>query len=151
MQQVSETSVHIYQITWRHIPPWKPQVSNFTELKIHKSHTVFFRVVTRRRTHKLQKSAPEPTTEGNKPSAFWCYIPSYGYLINQSSGDEKLQRVRKIVKEERRSTISEIAGRFGLSYGTCQGNLREALYMLTDLRELSPSQAHRRVRNSTNF
>jgi len=67
------------------------------------------------------------------------------------SGDEKLQRVRKIVKEERRSTISEIIGRFGLSYGTRQWNLREALYMLTDLRELSDSQAHRRVRNSRNF
>ena len=38
-------------------------------------------------------------------------------------------RVRKIVKEERRSTISEITGRFCLAYGTCQGILREALYV----------------------
>jgi hypothetical protein len=85
-QQFSETSAHIYQITRRHIPPWKPQVPNFTELKIHhQSHSVFFTVITRKRTQTLQNSAPEPTTEDRKPTAFWRYIPSYGYFINQSS------------------------------------------------------------------
>ena len=59
-------------------------------------------------------------------------------------GDEKFQEVRKIVKEERQSAISEITARFGLSNGTCQG-------MLTDLRELCASPAQRRVRNTRNF
>jgi hypothetical protein len=61
------------------------------------------------------------------------------------SGDEKLQKVRKIVKE-RRSTISEITGRFGLSYGTCQGFPREALYVDGSQRPLCHASPPKRKR-----
>jgi hypothetical protein len=37
-----------------------------------------------------------------------------------SRTDENLANVRKIDNQDRRDTITEIAGRLGLSYGTCQ-------------------------------
>jgi ribosomal protein S25 len=37
---------------------------------------------------------------------------------------KKVEELRKIVNEERKISISEIAGRFGLSHGTCQRALR---------------------------
>jgi histone-lysine N-methyltransferase SETMAR len=43
--------------------------------------------------------------------------------------DENVENVRKIVSENRRNTITEIAGRLGLSYGTCQRILTEDLNM----------------------
>lgn len=39
------------------------------------THCAFFSVVTRRRAQKLQNSAPEPTTEGNKPTSFLMLHP----------------------------------------------------------------------------
>jgi transposase len=38
--------------------------------------------------------------------------------------EENVENVRKIVIEDRRNTIKEMAGRLGLSYGTCQRILR---------------------------
>jgi hypothetical protein len=43
--------------------------------------------------------------------------------------DENVENVRKIVNEDRRNAITEIAGRLGLSYGTCQRILTENLNM----------------------
>jgi hypothetical protein len=43
--------------------------------------------------------------------------------------DENVENVRKIVNEGRRNTITEIAGRLGLWYGTWQRILTEDLNM----------------------
>jgi hypothetical protein len=49
--------------------------------------------------------------------------PSTGYT------DENVENIRKIVNEDRQNTIAEIAGRLGLSYGTCQRIVTENLNM----------------------
>jgi hypothetical protein len=59
--------------------------------------------------------------------------------------DENVGKVRKIVSEDQRSTISETAGRLGLSYGTCNRILVKALGHPADLREVCASVAQRRV------
>jgi transposase len=38
--------------------------------------------------------------------------------------EENVENTRKIVNKNRRNTITQIAGRLGLSYGTCQRILR---------------------------
>jgi predicted transcriptional regulator len=43
--------------------------------------------------------------------------------------EKNVENVRKIVNEHGRNTITEIAGRLGLSYGTCQRILTEDLNM----------------------
>jgi hypothetical protein len=43
--------------------------------------------------------------------------------------DENVENVRKIINEDRWNTITEIAGRLGLSYGTWQLILTEDLNM----------------------
>jgi vacuolar-type H+-ATPase catalytic subunit A/Vma1 len=43
--------------------------------------------------------------------------------------DENMENVHKIVNEDRRNTITEIAGKLGLSYGTWQRILTEDLNM----------------------
>ena len=62
--------------------------------------------------------------------------------------DENVEKGNKIIKEGRRSTISEIAGNLGLLHRTCQRILREHA---ADLCEVCVSVAHRRAAREAIF
>lgn len=56
-------------------------------------------------------------------------IVGFQIVVRQGAQKETLRKFGKLIKEDRRSTISGIALRLRVSYGTCKRILREDLNM----------------------
>jgi hypothetical protein len=90
-------------------------------------------------THRMLKTAFGDNAMGRTQTFEWFSRFKHGEtsvedcdrLGRPSTGrtDENVENVRKIVYEDRRNTITEIADRLGLSSGTCQRILTEDLNM----------------------
>jgi hypothetical protein len=52
------------------------------------------------------------------------------FSLSLTGSTDGNMKVKKIINKSRRSTISEMAGRLGLLYGTCQRILKEELNTL---------------------
>jgi hypothetical protein len=89
--------------------------------------------------HEMLKAAFDDNAIGRTKTFAWFYRFKRGETSVEDSErpslpstgctDGNVENVRKIVNEDRRNTVREIAGSLGLSYEICQRILREDLNM----------------------